>query len=824
VNEAPFITRRLKETTPESFWGLRAQGVAAAQDLSGKVWTDYNLHDPGVTILEQVCYALTDLVYRADHPVADHLTDADGHIDFTGLALHPAEVVFPCRPATGEDLRRLLLDRIADIEDAKAAVQATPGGHPDGLWRVELRLREGQLEHAAHVSSEARTLLRAHRNLCEDVGELWIVREHACDLHAAIEVSGPRDPVDIVADVYYAVAEFLAPPNSFISLDEALALGLSLEEVFDGPPMRHGLPREPLATNQSDRLFMSELIAAVGAVDGVAGVRLVLARDGAEATPAQWLERRGPGWALRLRLPEDDGQGAGVRVTRRETTASVPADAVRARYEDLQASRRAKFRGGHAAFVAPRPRGRHIGATPYCAVQDQFPATYGVNREGVGPRATADEKAWAWQLKGYLVLFDQVIAHSAAQLAHLQDLYAVQSGPRQTYWWQMLGEDNVPGIADLLYTLPAHEIEQRVYRRMDDFYERKGRVLDYLLALHGETYSQNTLRQFGGYYTADEMQAVLHENKAQFAGHVILLGRDRCAGFDDSRPCWNHDDNVSGLQRRVSLLLGFRHQHERPLVAALQRHGGEAGQRKQDAQGRWNGRRDHLQRLALERADLEVSPADNEALLASVPAVAHGLDEALLRVGAHPNSYWLETGWGGPDRLILGPDEHGAWWNLGEHGDAARSRRVAGQLRNLLLRINRESEGLHVVEHLLLRPEGASPSHQLARLPMDFYSHRLTAVFPRWPARCRQHNFRHLAEETVGLNCPAHVDAQCVWLDFHRMVAFENVYEAWLSARLAWCRDTSGDDATRVRMNHAAARLAGALRTHRGDPEAKASP
>ena len=92
----------------------------------------------------------------------------------------------------------------------------------------------------------------------------------------------------------------------------------------------------------------------------------------------------------------------------------------------------------------------------------------------------------------------------------------------------------------------------RVYRPMDDFVERKGRLLDYLLALHGETYSQNSLRQFGGYYTARELKALLFENKLAFLKDVIALGRERAGAFDDTQPCWGQGGNTSGLQRRVA--------------------------------------------------------------------------------------------------------------------------------------------------------------------------------------------------------------------------------------------------------------------------------
>ena len=45
---------------------LKREGTTLVQEWSGAIWTDYNESDPGVTILEQLCYALTELSYRAE--------------------------------------------------------------------------------------------------------------------------------------------------------------------------------------------------------------------------------------------------------------------------------------------------------------------------------------------------------------------------------------------------------------------------------------------------------------------------------------------------------------------------------------------------------------------------------------------------------------------------------------------------------------------------------------------------------------------------------------------------------------------------------------
>ena len=45
---------------------LRKEAIGHTQKVSGNIWTDYNAHDPGVTILEQFTFALTDISYRTN--------------------------------------------------------------------------------------------------------------------------------------------------------------------------------------------------------------------------------------------------------------------------------------------------------------------------------------------------------------------------------------------------------------------------------------------------------------------------------------------------------------------------------------------------------------------------------------------------------------------------------------------------------------------------------------------------------------------------------------------------------------------------------------
>ena len=108
---------------------------------------------------------------------------------------------------------------------------------------------------------------------------------------------------------------------------------------------------------------------------------------------------------------------------------------------------------------------------------------------------------------------------------------------------------------------------------------------------------------------------------------------------------------------------------------------------------------------------------------------------------------------------------------------------TANHLRYFIKTLNILSEGMHLVEHLLLRP--AAGSKGFADIPDDFSFLRASVVLPTWPARCTNAGFRRLAEETIRLNGPAHIAIDFYWLGFQQMLAFEILYHDWLEKKRA---------------------------------------
>ena len=50
---------------------LYREGIEWIQRYAGAIWTDYNLHDPGVTRLEYLGFSSTEVGYRCNFPVED---------------------------------------------------------------------------------------------------------------------------------------------------------------------------------------------------------------------------------------------------------------------------------------------------------------------------------------------------------------------------------------------------------------------------------------------------------------------------------------------------------------------------------------------------------------------------------------------------------------------------------------------------------------------------------------------------------------------------------------------------------------------------------
>jgi hypothetical protein len=97
---------------------LRQRGLDYIQQLGSSLWTDYNIHDPGITILELLCYAITDLGYRTSFDIKDLIADKPNEISNPQRqAFYTAREILTVNPWTPADYRKLLID-IVGVKNA----------------------------------------------------------------------------------------------------------------------------------------------------------------------------------------------------------------------------------------------------------------------------------------------------------------------------------------------------------------------------------------------------------------------------------------------------------------------------------------------------------------------------------------------------------------------------------------------------------------------------------------------------------------------------------------------------------------------------------
>lgn len=138
---------------PSMDWTLlRREGIRHIERLGSAVWTDFNAHDPGITMLEVLCYALTDLGYRSNFAAADLFSVGEGQHFFT------AQYVLPNDPVTALDLRRVLID-IPGVRNA---------------WVEQMREPEVSfLLKYAEPSDKIKSTLEFYWNLVTAGGTVW---------------------------------------------------------------------------------------------------------------------------------------------------------------------------------------------------------------------------------------------------------------------------------------------------------------------------------------------------------------------------------------------------------------------------------------------------------------------------------------------------------------------------------------------------------------------------------------------------------------------------------------------------------------------------
>lgn len=676
--------------------------------------------------------------------------------------------------------------------------------------------------------------LHAHRNLCEDFFSLKSLRIEEIGLCADLELETDADIETVAAEIYFRVGRFLAPPINFYTLDEMLdktwtdssgnEQPYTSNEIFQGPALQHGFVDEAEleAAVRQETIHVSDLINIIMDIDGVYAVKSIQIAN--YPPEDSGITQRSVEWCLplayelnyvprlsvehsRLRFYKDDIPYLGdsdeidAELEKRVSEAGSGKPTESLEFEELD-------------MEVPKGTYRHL--EKYTSFQEQFPEVYGIGRVGLSPGSSDKRKAQANQLKGFLMHFDQLLANYLAQLAHIKELFSMNANVSATYFNQPLYE--LPHVQRLytsfmqsngfdadsaqsdasnwntaweLFTADEHNDYRQALANITEseteFLQRRSGFLDHLMARFAEQFTDYVLVMQG--ITGKKASEELNEDKLALLQNYPAISRDRGRGYDQKyipptgeNPVWN-TDNVSGFVRRLSRLVGIQ-DISRRYVSCM----GDMDVRIEEETDGW------YVRIFVATGDLimEDGPFPDPA------AVQAMVDEKKPEFIANTVGWKVveDTSTGGGFRTLF-VDANDAETLVTLPWETEARAEEVGEAMMQQIAPECDSEGMHLVEHILLRPRfnesgsGGTIVDQFLPVSLepdcycagteDPWSFRASLILPYWPERFRNMDFRKHLERMARQEAPAHVTLKICWIDKPQMRAFELAWQSWLT-------------------------------------------
>ncbi|MDT8998208.1 hypothetical protein RQP53_02845 [Paucibacter sp. APW11] len=824
-----------EQRDPLGFDALREAALQLAQGASRQQWTDYNLHDPGVTLLEALCYALSEDIFACRQSVPELLglladdagDDPNASISDAALqrhALYGRRDALPCRPSTAADYQRWLYDLWPEARHLRIRALRDHAGRASGLWQLSRQAQQADVNDQQQALAQTSAYWAA-RNLGEDLLDVQqLLKPRWVSLRCRLRVDGQRDLAELLA-------ELLARCDDYIA---ARPLRRAVAEQPDarrsGPLMGQGwVSRRELERCQADELKFNDLALYLRDTVGVldvdelrleesAELRMLSSLDGDPTDPegpqpllrdANSLPMRGAGWALRLAWPSRPEDLEGWQVSGQGSSDQLPLQQLWQQLEDVRRTPRRLALPELAG--APGRDAREARDTPpaYVAASSHLPEVYRhPGRHGASLELRSGSSGQRLQWHAYLALLEQWLAHSRAQRQHLGELFDIGRAMEPSYWWDLPGNAQLPGLdavapdpmatlarpqaqapGEGLYLQPRAQLERDLFATADDAIERRSRVLDQLLAMHGEGLDFQPLQGLPCYWSAPSWRRHLLRCKQRYARQLPLLTRDRAAAFDYSQPMLGRRDNRSPLALRLALQLGMAHPFPRLLTPALEALGLQLIHDDRPASGEPPMVHADAQHEPLHLLPGSRPPRRGAELRASwqllrrhLPRLRDPLPAALLRSAVYAERYVLQHHQGILSLLLTG-ESRGQQWQLAKVNSSQQALQLATELHHLACALQRHAEGLHLVEHLLLRP----PGHDSTRLD-GLHRAKLSLLLPGWTARGADARFQALCRDALLMAAPAHLESRVFFLQAEDMAEFERLYAGWLQAKETHCK------------------------------------
>ncbi len=727
------------------YTALQQKTLSELQRLSGEVWTDFNAHDPGVTIADISNYVLTELDYKLGFDLIDYMTTSNGEFSSERYGLFSPMDVYPTNPVTKNDYRELIHAAFPTLERVKVNCDIDTG---DFTIHIECSPFDSNID----IKERVMDYFHKYRNLCENLSSVTIVEAIQLSLHSEIVLESGGDATYILAKIYYCIMRYLAGSISVERQDMHSIRGVSYEDLFDGAI--NGVE----VTIPKQRGTEQELIKLLKRIKGVRRIKTCyfVNQEGHIVNDFK------DGYRVTIPKVTEDFR---VNILIDNTSMSIDMNRFTESLQALYFSRTSKRYKPQDAKKCEVPiynntplKGVFRDVFSHSSIVNDFPQCYQYRESNTSSITT------------YLSLFDSLIKRGLRELKELKQLLSIED-TGSTILSRMQVQESVDG---------KEGVSSELYRNT---YEIKMAYLDMLDHLYGVESYPSWMSNMN-YYGDSENVIVsrrmallrnipeLTRNKFKsrniltdttqnniptikaYMSYLLGFNIDESIVIGDLLPSYNlilmDDDKESiGYRKRMNYMLT-----EDGRMSASNIENIVMVEFSPEDEDRWNSKDESERTAEYERLRRELLVFNNNVI-----------SGGLFRGGVNLDNYKLLDLNNGEYLLTFWDEEDSAWVNLGRKSNRDELIDLARILRYFLLELNRKSEAMYVVEHnLLYRPE--------------YFT--ISFILPDWTVRFKSPRFRDVCRQLLKLLMPVHIKAYIYWLDVTEMQLFEHVYNKWV--------------------------------------------
>jgi len=416
------------------FKALKAEGLAYIQAHSSKAWTNLNPSDPGVTILEQLCYAFTELGYCGNFSIKDILTDKNGDLTIDNQFYLPQHIL-TTSPITVDDYVKYVIDRVPSVKNVVITPTTLTFPFVNGMYEVYLLINPNYNNPSVidAPESEAFSVL----NSCRNLGETFLLPKalvaKTYTISGNLILKSGYDLTTILPKMMQSITDYVFPDVTQTGYHTLKASGEKTNAIFDGPSLQNGWISTKSVQPKKDTIHTFEITKIIRDTEGVQSISgISFNYDDGSGNPASTDTAKCQTDEI---LAFDFSKSFLQTASNSSLLVSSQGKGLNASLNTSLLDELANMQQATAQInevvsvqIAPKlPTGKYREITSYYSIQNTFPAAYAVGLNATNDSTPDYEVAQSRQLKGYLSLFDQMLSNQFAQLANIDKLFSFKN-------------------------------------------------------------------------------------------------------------------------------------------------------------------------------------------------------------------------------------------------------------------------------------------------------------------------------------------------------------------------------------------------------------